>query len=95
MITIYKYPIHPSGEEIEIKVPGGGPVFSAGIDPIGNTCVWAIADTEKEDVPVRIYCVGTGWPMDWILEKEDNLECIGTIKEGIYMWHIFVGGPRG
>ena len=95
MITIYKYPLQPNAEEIELSIPGGGPVISAGIDPIGNTCVWAFADTEKEDIPVRIYCVGTGWPMDWIMEKEDNLECIGTVKEGIYMWHLFVGGPRG
>ena len=29
--------------------------------------------TEKEDIPVRIYCVGTGWPMDWIMEKEDKI----------------------
>ena len=91
MITVYKYPIRPSAEEIELDIPGGGPVISVGIDPTGTPCVWAIADTEKEDVPVKVYCVGTGWPIDWIIEQEDSIEAVGSIKDGIYMWHIFKG----
>lgn len=89
MITIYKYPIQPSAEEIELSIPGGGPVISAGIDPTGQTCVWAMVDLEQEDKAVKIYCVGTGWPLDWIIEKSPTIEFIGTIKNGIYMWHVF------
>lgn len=92
MITIYKYPIQPSAEKIELKIPGGGPVISAGLDPTGQTCVWAMANTEKENKPVNVYCVGTGWPLNWITAEVDRLEFIGTLKEGPYMWHVFTGG---
>lgn len=89
MITIYKYPIQPSAEEIDLSIPGGGPVISAGVDPTGQMCVWAMVDLEQEDKPVKIYCVGTGWPLDWIIEKSPAIEFIGTIKDGFYMWHVF------
>lgn len=91
MITVYKYPIQPSAEEIELSIPGGGPVLSAGIDPMGRLCVWAIANTDEEDVPVNIYCVGTGWPLDWVMEREDAIELVGSVKDGPYMWHVFWG----
>ena len=48
MKTIWKYPINPSDDKIELSIPGGGPVLSAGLDPIGQVCVWAAVDTEKE-----------------------------------------------
>lgn len=89
MITIYKYPIMPSEEKIELAIPGGGPVLSAGVDPMGQLCIWAIANTDEEDVTVPIYCVGTGWPLDWILEEQDNITLVATVREHIYMWHIF------
>lgn len=89
MITIYKYPIQPTTEEIELSIPGGGPVLSAGLGPNGQPCVWSIVDLEQEDKPVKIYCVGTGWPIDWIMAKSAAIEFVGTIKDGIYMWHVF------
>lgn len=92
MKTVYKYPIQPSAEKIELSIPGGGPVISAALDPNGYPCVWAIADTDEEEAVVNVYCIGTGWPLDWCYEQEEVLQFIGTIKEGPYMWHIFVGG---
>lgn len=94
MITIYKYPIEPSLEKIELNIPGGGPVLSAGLDPMGVPCIWAIANTDDSDEIVTVYCVGTGWPLDWIMEEQDNLKFIDTIKQGVYMWHIFTVGEE-
>ena len=94
MITIYKYPIQPSAEEIELSIPGGGPVISAGVDPMGDICVWAVANTDEKTVPVNIYCVGTGWSLDWIMEKEDEIDLVETVKDGVYMWHVFRGVKR-
>lgn len=89
MITVYKYPIQPSLEKIELRIPGGGPILSAGLDPIGVPCIWAIANTDDSDEIVTVYCVGTGWPLDWIMEEQDNLNFVDTIKQGIYVWHVF------
>ena len=92
MITIYKYPLRPSEEAIELKIPrgGGAGVLSAGLDPLGQVCVWAIVDDEAPLETVRIYCVGTGWPLEWILNN-DTVEFIGTVKQHNLMWHIFQG----
>lgn len=92
MKTIYKYPIDPTLEKIELAVPGGGEVLAADLDPRGDICVWILVDTEKKDKKVNIYCLGTGMPMDWI--QEDILFFIGTVKDGLYMWHIFKGETK-
>ena len=36
MLTVYKYAVAPSLETIDLDIPGGGPIISAGIDPGGN-----------------------------------------------------------
>lgn len=92
MLTVYKYSIRPSEEEIKLSIPGGGPVLSAGVDPIGQLCVWALADTDKPEEDVSVYCIGTGWPLDWITEQEEALNFVGSLKDGPYMWHVFTGG---
>lgn len=94
MVTVYKYVINPSQEEIVIKVPRGIRPFSVGLDPAGAPCFWAFVDTDAEEVEMNFYCIGTGWPADWILEKESNVQAIGSIKEGPYMWHVLMGGER-
>ena len=88
MKTVYKYPINPSLEKIALSIPGGGPVISAGVDPSGDLCVWALADTDKEDEKVIVFCVGTGWPLD--LLDAHKIRFVDTVKTGFYMWHIFV-----
>lgn len=89
MITVYKYPIEPSIEKIELSIPGGGPVLSAGLDPMGTLCIWAIANTDEPDEIVTVYCIGTGWTLDWVIEEQDNLNFINTIKQDMYIWHVF------
>ena len=86
MLTVYKYAVAPSLETIDLDIPGGGPIISAGVDLSGKVCVWAMVDTDEPDEKVRILCVGTGWPLDAIMSDEANgLNFIGTVREGIYM----------
>lgn len=91
MKTIWKYPISPSDDMIKLSIPGGGPVLSAGLDPIGQICVWAAVDTEEEEEPINVYCVGTGWPLDWIFDYEERIVLVGTVRQHNLMWHIFRG----
>ena len=90
MLTVWKHKINPSTEVIELEIPGGGPILSAGLDPMGIPCVWSMVNDEEKIEIVKVYCIGTGWPLDTIMSEEANgLNFIGTIKDGIYMWHIF------
>ena len=68
--------------------------LSAGYDSSGDICVWAIVDPEAEideRVEYNILRIGTGWNFNQ--NELDNIEFIGTVKEGPYMWHIFVNQP--
>lgn len=90
MLTVYKYPISPSHEVIELDIPGGGPVLAAGLDPMGVMCVWAMANTEEPDEKVRLLCIGTGWPLNAIQSEDaQGLKFIAAVKDGPYMWHVF------
>ena len=68
--------------------------LSAGYDPSGDICVWAIVDPEAETderIEYDILLIGTG--LDFSQDELDNMEFIGTVKEGPYTWHIFVNQP--
>ena len=91
MLTVWKYPINPSREAIELKIPGGGPILSAALDPRGIPSVWAMVnDKEKEEI-IKVYCIGTGWPLDEVV-KDSIVNFVGTINDGIYIWHVFTEG---
>ena len=91
MRSIWKFELTGSSTSIKEKVIKW---LSAGSDPSGNICVWAIVDPETEidkRVEYDILQIGTGW--DFSQNEFDNMEFIGTVKEGPYMWHIFVNQP--
>ena len=65
--------------------------LSAGYEPSGDICVWAIVDPEAETderIEYDILQIGTGW--DFSQDELDSMEFIGTVKEEPYTWHIFV-----
>ena len=91
MRSIWKFELTGSSTLIKEKVIKW---LSAGSDPSGNICVWAIVDPEAgidERVEYNILQIGTGWDFDQ--DELDNMEFINTVKEGPYMWHIFVNQP--
>ena len=88
MRSIWKFGLTGSNTRIKEKVIKW---LSVGYDPSGNICVWAIVDPEAdidEKVEYDILQIGTGW--DFSQNELDNMEFIGTVKEELYMWHIFV-----
>lgn len=92
MRSIWKFELNGGNTQIKEKVIKW---LSADYDPSGNICVWAIVDPEAgidEKVEYDILQIGTGW--DFSQNELDNMEFIGTVKEGFYMWHIFVNQPN-
>lgn len=96
MKRIYKYPI--IGADVaacqEIEIHAGAGILSAGRDPNGDMCIWAMIDDTSPIVKKNIYCIGTGWPLNLIFTQNEVVNFIDTIKEGPYMWHIFYGEDR-
>ena len=91
MRSIWKFGLTGSSTLIKEKVIKW---LSAGSDPSGNICVWAIVDPEAgidEKVEYDILQIGTGW--NFSQDELDNMEFIGTVKEGSYIWHIFINQP--
>lgn len=84
METIFKYHISPGQKFIDSYE--GANIISAGIDPEGDLCVWAIVNPENEPEKINILCIGTGWELP-IANK--SFRFVGTVKHEIYMWHIF------
>lgn len=86
MITIYKYPIANMVNEFELPI--GAQIIKADYDPMGVMCIWAAVDTNAETETTKILKIGTGWPLDEYLQKYE-MTFIATVKEEMYMWHIF------
>lgn len=92
MRSIWKFELNGGNTQIKEKVIKW---LSVDYDPSGNICVWAIVDPEAgidEKVEYDILQIGTGW--DFSQNELDNMEFIGTVKEGFYMWHIFANQPN-
>ena len=91
MRSIWKFRLTGDSTPIKEKVIKW---LNAGYDPSGDICVWAIVDPEAgidEKVEYNILKIGTDW--DFSQDELDNMEFIDTVKEGPYMWHIFVNQP--
>ena len=91
MRSIWKFRLTDGNTRIKEKVIKW---LSVDYDPSGDICVWAIVDPEAgidEKIEYDILQIGTGW--DFNQNELDNMEFIGTVKEGSYMWHIFVNQP--
>ena len=90
MKSIYKYELtHEVSEVNKFAVPGMGVILHVGTDPRNVPCMWIAVDTEKPDVNIEVLMIGTGWSLDFMEEDPRDWYFVGTIKEGIYMWHIF------
>ena len=96
MYTIWKYKVEPDLVIQEYKMPKDAIILSFGLDPQGDMCIWARV---KEDEPLEehlIACIGTGWPIDNIIETTGRYACfIGSVTHGPYVWHLFDLGGAG
>lgn len=80
--TIYKYNLPLTGQIVQIP---------AHVKPLyvamqgHNPMLWAEIDTDnKSDDRMKVYCVGTGWPIP------GSLTYIGTVQDGAgFVWHFY------
>ena len=88
MKSIYKYELTPEIDN-NFSIPGMGPILHVGPDPRNVPCMWVAVDTERPNVNIKVLLVGTGWPIDFLGEMEEDWIFAGTFKDDIYMWHVF------
>ena len=83
MKVIYKYPLGVEGEVTKIE-DWLVQIFDIQSQD-GQPVMWALVDTDrKEEIPVEIYCAGTGWSIP------DGVHYLGTAIAGDgYVWHYF------
>lgn len=88
MRTIYKYELSCGGIN-NIKMPQSANILHLGLDPVGKPCFWAEVQTDAPIVSMDVVGIGTGWPLDELFTIENNFFYLGTINDGIYMWHYY------
>jgi len=84
MKTIHKNELLREAEK-EIKTRAGAPFITAQMQR-GVICLWAMLEDSGRNVSRRIFIVGTGQ------DVPSNLGFIGTVQDGLFVWHIFDGG---
>jgi hypothetical protein len=57
--TIWEFPLALTDEQV-LDMRQDASVLSAGLDPMGQLCVWALVEPELGTLPVRARIVGTG-----------------------------------
>lgn len=83
-MKVYKYPINLS-HGTTIELPMGSKILTAGEDPNGQICVWALVDElSMARTMVNVVIVGTGHTIPW-----SHTNYIGTFKQGPFVWHAF------
>lgn len=84
---IWKYEV----KDHLVTMQKGAVILSAGIDPKGELCLWALVDPEAPKVERRIAIRETGGVVG---DAVDGHRFIGTVKNGSYMWHLFDVGEE-
>lgn len=87
MTTIWKYGIYPIDNVQTYDMPAGAEIASFGKDANGDLCFWAIVNTDAPMIEKRMWCVGTGWPLDDIGMAQE-VAYIGMVVNGPYIWHL-------
>jgi hypothetical protein len=84
---IWKYPLG-NGSPQEIAMPEHADILTVQ-NQDGHACLWVMVNPQNDKVKRRIHIIGTGHDMP----SEETLSYIGTIQQGIFVWHIFEDFP--
>ena len=96
MNAIYKYPIDVTDLQ-EVEFPQGARILAVQVQkstggmlgPLENetVCLWAMSRTDESKTVRRMFRIfGTGKPID---EDPADLDYIGTVQTGPFVWHVF------
>lgn len=86
MRTIYKYPVSPFSDKIQLG--RNAVVRHFGRDPMNNLCIWAEVDPDGDQELHTIHIVGTGHPVP------NNVTYVMSTLDGEYVWHLFWEDPN-
>lgn len=65
-------------------MPYGARPLKAGIDPMGQRCVWCMVEDSFKASPMEFLLIATGQAL-----PKDSGVYLGTIIEGSFVWHVF------
>ena len=86
MQTIWKWKLKNKPAQT-IEVPKGTRIVYTNLDNENDICLWGIVNpAEKTMEELQVAIVGTGWK----IEDLDKYNYVGTVKDGLFFWHIFV-----
>jgi hypothetical protein len=80
MKQIWKFEI----KEGSIEMPIGARILTIEMQR-GHACMWALVDTDSDYESRNFAIVGTGHDFP----DADKFNYIGTVQDGILVWHIF------
>ncbi len=91
-MTIWKYPIHATDEQV-VTMPDGARILTVQAQA-EKPCLWAMVDPAARRVEARkIYTYGTGHPIE---KDPETLNYIGTYQlvESGLVFHVFTDKRR-
>lgn len=89
--TIWKFEFKVD-DEVALRMPFGTRVLSVGSQCSNHICVWALVNPKADLVEYTFHVRGTGHPIEQAILLRAPL--IGTVMDGVYVWHVF-GPDRG
>lgn len=86
---IWKFPLEVKGKPSVVEMPVSAHVIHVAMQQ-GVLCLWAevaqYPNGNKTEMR-EFFTIGTGWEFT----KEHVGEYIGTVHNGLYVWHIYEG----
>lgn len=83
MMTIHKYKLEITDRQT-LVMPAGAHALSAGIDPQGAMCLWALVDDTAPYQDRVVAICGTGRPVP------QGFRFVGTAVSAPFVWHILL-----
>ena len=81
--AIFKYTLEFDKKQ-QIELPLDAEILSAQMQN-EKICLWAKVSNTLTKRKKDVYIYGTGTCI-----QEDDLSYVGTVQDGIYVWHIFI-----
>lgn len=88
MKVIYKYRL-PIADITVLTMPYDHKLLSVQ-NQNGEICLWALSDPKEDEFRTRTFRIfGTGNESER-LENTFDMQFLGTVQTGPYVWHVFV-----
>lgn len=84
---IWKFELQVTDTQSVVMPAGANPLYVA--DQNGNLCLWAVVNPQKPSESRDVWVVGTGNSMPTEIELYGDY--IGTVQQGRFVWHVFIG----